>query len=112
CRITPRTGPALLQPPRTPTPDERARPQFRQPLPQARPPHTGRPLDEHRTAHACGQEHDGGHAAARDVARVPEPLLDLLDGLEHGGSLTRVNFSHCSRQFGDFGPPTDVYNAT
>src|SRR2546427_2522151 len=91
--------------------DERARRHLGQRFCQLGLAHTGRPLDQYRTAHARGQEHDGGHAAARDVARVPEPLLDFLDGLEHGGSLTRVNFSHCSRQFGDFGPPTDVYNA-
>ena len=68
-------------------PDERPAGDLGQRLGQLRLADAGRPLDEHRTAHARGQEDDRGHATARDVARVPEPLLDLLDGLEHDGSL-------------------------
>ena len=45
-----------------------------------------RAFDEHRPSHARGQEHDGRDAAVGDVARVPEPLLDVLHGLEHAGS--------------------------
>jgi hypothetical protein len=48
----------------------------------------GRSFDEHGAAHARGEEHDGGDATVGDVARVPEPLLDLLDRLEHAGSFT------------------------
>jgi len=48
----------------------------------------GRSFDEHGAAHARGEEHDGGDATVGDVARVPEPLLDTLDRLEHAGSFT------------------------
>src|SRR5207247_516753 len=51
-----------------------------------------RPLDEHGTPHARGQVDDGGDPAARDIARIPETLLDVLHGLEHAGSLLPDEF--------------------
>jgi len=64
-------------------PDQRAARDVGQRLGQLRLADARRALDEHRPAHARRQVHDRGHPAARDVPRVPEPLLDLLDGLEH-----------------------------
>jgi len=57
-------------------------------LGQLRLAHAGRPLDEHGPAHARGEEDHGGDAAVGDVAGVLELLLDVLDGLKHGGSLS------------------------
>ena len=48
--------------------------------------HARRALDEHRPAHALGEEHHGGDAAIGDVAGVLEVLLDVLRRLEHVGS--------------------------
>ncbi len=67
--------------------DEMPRGHFGQGLGQLGLAHPGRPLDEHRPAHALGQEHHGGDPAIGDVAGVLELLLDVLDGLKHGGSL-------------------------
>src|SRR5437667_3442168 len=67
--------------------NERSRGDVRERLGELGLADAGRPLDEHGPTHPRGQEHDGGHTAARDVPGVPEPLLDLLDGLEHDGSL-------------------------
>ncbi len=45
--------------------------------------HAGGALDEDRAVHPRGQVDDGGDAPARDVPGGAEPLLDLLDRLEH-----------------------------
>ena len=45
--------------------------------------HAGGAFDEDRAVHPRGQVDDGGDAPARDVPGGAEPLLDLLDRLEH-----------------------------
>src|SRR5207247_9046073 len=67
-----------------------------------------RPLDEHGTPHARRQVDDGGDPAARDIARIPETLLDVLHGLEHAGSLLRDEFGFI---VADFRPAGSGYNA-
>src|SRR5262249_2661046 len=86
-------------------PDERPRRDLRERLRQLGLADARRPLDQHRTTHPRGQEHDGGHTATRDVPGVPEPLLNLLDGLEHEGCLASLSFGHWRRHFAASGPP-------
>src|SRR5205823_8570885 len=64
-------------------------------LGQLRRAHAGRPLDEDGASHALRQIDDGGAPSARDVPRVLEALLDVLDRVEHGVPLTRRMGGEC-----------------
>src|SRR5207237_5114410 len=77
---------ALVQPLVALEPDEAPGRDLGQGLGQLGLAYPRRAFDEHGAPHSLGQEDDGGNPSVGDVAGVLEVLLDILNGLEPGGS--------------------------